>query len=598
MQPNLQACNRGSPHVRPAAAARGAAAQIHTDNREEAHERRTEDKSKADDAVIVGIGICAVLIINVCYIGYVTPPGGPSPPWADCYYSVYVAFLYLNGFALVFAIAAIVAVLVGPYVAVACKQPYWRKPVVQVGLLHVIISLLTLLGAFACAGFVLASMDVPKLSCAQLKCSQGGVTCSPFHLLYGSKNVSRYGISYTLLKSPPVYMLLDPRLARLNNDTLGEVDHGEIPGNAVTCRDYSYVASTALPGGNHSQFADLNLLDVLGHPINQTCFVLLSQAVFQNRSYKAETWETPGSESDMLAHWHSLRPNPFTLWCSSNQTKLGPGWLPLPSDMAYTLLNGTGSFQEPDLKTFMSSARISASNGSVKPVCPAEKGFERLANVSLTKQGDIMALQLFRDASNPWVFPDDQEIRSWARPHAVFHAPAVENSYTDFEDTYQHMQDKVLDYYATLGWEGKGAGFPCQSSNGYNYPWCQYHNFLRKQEGRPLSGAIPYAALRYQCSGADQGVLCDYSTSPPLAVDELGNYLTLKSLSAQHNYILYDETPTAAWVKWAVIAMLIVALMSNVGSMIFLAYPVFQGFNNAVVNSVGNLHADSHWRHG
>ena len=83
----------------------------------EAKVQDEEHVSKAHDAVIVAIGICAVLIFNVCYVGYVTPPGGASPPWADCYYPVYVAFLYFNGFALVFSTAAIVAILVGPLYA-------------------------------------------------------------------------------------------------------------------------------------------------------------------------------------------------------------------------------------------------------------------------------------------------------------------------------------------------------------------------------------------------------------------------------------------------------------------------------------------------
>ena len=173
--------------MRIAAAARDAAAKVQA---EEAEKKAVEDVDKAHDSVIVAIGICAVLIVNVCYVGYVTPPGGSSAFWADCYYSVYVAFLYFNGFALVFSVAAIVAVLLGPYVLLACRQPHWRKPVIQVGLLHVVISLATLLGAFACARFILASVGLPNLDCAQLTCTEGGVPCSPFFITYGDRNVS------------------------------------------------------------------------------------------------------------------------------------------------------------------------------------------------------------------------------------------------------------------------------------------------------------------------------------------------------------------------------------------------------------------------
>ena len=43
-----------------------------------------KDVNKANDAVIVAIGIVAVLIANVTYVGYLTPPGGQDPYWLDC----------------------------------------------------------------------------------------------------------------------------------------------------------------------------------------------------------------------------------------------------------------------------------------------------------------------------------------------------------------------------------------------------------------------------------------------------------------------------------------------------------------------------------
>ncbi|KAK9846634.1 hypothetical protein WJX81_008010 [Elliptochloris bilobata] len=75
-----------------------------------------EDASKALDAIIVAIGIVAVLIVDVCYVGYVTTPGGPDPYWSDCHYPAFIAYVCLNGFALVFATAAIVSVTFGPLV--------------------------------------------------------------------------------------------------------------------------------------------------------------------------------------------------------------------------------------------------------------------------------------------------------------------------------------------------------------------------------------------------------------------------------------------------------------------------------------------------
>ena len=583
MRPISEAYRGDNPHMRIAAAAREAAAKVQA---KEVEKKIVEENSKADDAIIVGIGICAVLIVNVAFVGYLTPPGGSSPPWADCYYPTYLAFVYLNGFALVFSITAIFAVLVGPYVVVACRQPNWRKPVVQVGLLYVVISLGMLLGAFACAGFILASLNIPDLTCAQLTCSQGGVFCTPFHLAYGSRNVSWYGTSYSLLNRPPLYVYLDPQLARLNNDTLGEDTHGESPGSAVTCRDYSYMAKMAGPGGQHSLFENLTLLDKSGQYINRTCYVLLSQTVFGHGSFRAEPRESPvsdsvhpGSESEdhMLMDWHAMRPNPLMLWCSPNQTSLGPGWLPLPMATAYDLLKGVGSFPEPDLNAMRLTTGVSSSGGNDKPACPENKGFEGHANVLLTRQGDVMAYQLLPNYSNPWLFPDELAMQS---QHSVFHPPAVANSYTGFGGMYNDVQSMAMGYYTALGWEGKGSGFPCQSNHGYKYPWCQYHHKIKVLDRRPLSSAMPYATLRYQCSGADHGVLCDYSANPPLAVDELGNRLSRQSLASQDNAILYDGTKigekvTTVWVEYAVVAMLLVAFASNLGSVLYLAFYPF-----------------------
>lgn len=66
-----------------------------------------EEQDKACDAVIVAIGLVAVLIANVCYLGYVTPPGGPDPYWATCDYPLFTYFKMLNGSSFVLAVAAI-----------------------------------------------------------------------------------------------------------------------------------------------------------------------------------------------------------------------------------------------------------------------------------------------------------------------------------------------------------------------------------------------------------------------------------------------------------------------------------------------------------
>ena len=314
------------------------------------------------------------------------------------------------------------------------------------------------------------------------------------------------------------------------------------------------------------------MLDVHGKSVNQTCYVLLSQAIFQ----AGIKTDVPGA--DVWEDWYSLGPNPFTLWCSSNESHLGPGWLPLPMDTAYSLLNGLGTADGqdalPDLKNFTYTAGHASGNGDTVPDCPVHKGFERLANTSLTRQAEIMAFPLLANPTNPWKIPDVHAILKWeSLSKNTTGTPAVENDYSVFGDRYNAVQQDVINYLTILGWEGKGAGLPCQTQAGYNYPGCQYHKDINISVGRPLSRAFPYAALRYQCSGADQGVLCDYSAWPPLAVDVLGNPLTKKTLFAQPDWILYDIAPTSVWVEWAVAAMLIVTVVSNLGSLVFLGYP-------------------------
>ena len=206
--------------------------------------------------------------------------------------------------------------------------------------------------------------------------------------------------------------------------------------------------------------------------------------------------------------------------------------------------------------------------------CPIYMGIERFADTLLTKRSDIMAFPLLSKQSHPWRIPNAKASGSWESVKAGgYSAPAVVNDYTVLRDMHDHVQDEVINYFNTLGWEGIRAGFPCQSSDGFYYPRCQYHRDITVSVDRTLSRAFPYAALKYQCSGADRGVLCDYSEFPPLAVDGQGNYLTKKTLLAQPNWVLYDITPTSAWVQWAVVAMLIVTVVSNLGSFVFLGYP-------------------------
>ena len=56
----------------------------------------------------------AVLVANVSFLGYVTPPGRPHPYWETCNNRVYVAFMVLNGLAFLFSLGATGAALLVP----------------------------------------------------------------------------------------------------------------------------------------------------------------------------------------------------------------------------------------------------------------------------------------------------------------------------------------------------------------------------------------------------------------------------------------------------------------------------------------------------
>ena len=105
-----------------------------------------------------------------------------------------MVFTALNGFALVFAVAAIVAVTLGPALLVwHDPRGPWRNKVVRVGLFHLCLSLVAFTGAFAASGFVTALVNPPLTSCGLIKCSEGGVPCSadqqiPFDVDCWTKN--------------------------------------------------------------------------------------------------------------------------------------------------------------------------------------------------------------------------------------------------------------------------------------------------------------------------------------------------------------------------------------------------------------------------
>ena len=279
-----------------------------------------------------------------------------------------------NGFALVFSVAALCAVTWGSFVLIWRRKSTWRTRVVNLGLVHLAVSLASLLDAFACAGFVVASVGAPKLTCGNVKCTDGGVPCSsPFTTMRGAKHVSSNGYAWQ-----PYTYILDPLLARLNNATFGDskgrVAHIgiatgiDVSGQDVICHSYNLVAkfsdlgcktgdacvpvcATAFDGRHGDGVLD----DADGKPVNSTCFVLLDANIFD------------GDEPSLL--------DPATFWCSVNGSGLGPGWLPLRIEAAQQLLQIGDKFTT-EYNISNDGYSVEGSSGRCSTACPQYSGFQ------------------------------------------------------------------------------------------------------------------------------------------------------------------------------------------------------------------------------
>ena len=193
-----------------------------------------QDLGKATyETGLTAVGIVAVLVANVAYVGFLTTPGGPDPYWSDCHYSIYAGYIYLNGYSLVFAVAALMAVTVGPFFLISQrkKDPLTDErieAIVLVGFMHMILSLIALLGAFTCAGLVTALVNPPPLSCSLITCHDGGVPCSTV-----PAETSKIGTTWSL----------DPQLVALNRATFwpgGNASKADVP--VVMCANYATIS--------------------------------------------------------------------------------------------------------------------------------------------------------------------------------------------------------------------------------------------------------------------------------------------------------------------------------------------------------------------
>lgn len=126
------------------------------------------------------ISVVAVLVANVSFIGYVTPPAGPDVYWKSCLYGTYIAFLVFNGLAFLFSLGSMAVVIVVPWLF-----PNGRASMRLVnrwtgwGLILLLLSVFSFTVAFVLAGLVTEGFWAPHKSCSYLPCEYGGMACSP-----------------------------------------------------------------------------------------------------------------------------------------------------------------------------------------------------------------------------------------------------------------------------------------------------------------------------------------------------------------------------------------------------------------------------------
>ena len=145
----------------------------------------------ADYPIAINVlGIVAVLIVNITYIGYVTPPGGTHPVWEGCDYPNLTVYFTFNGFAFLSSMCAIWLLLLTPVVKAASKG--WHRGAVVGGAATVALAMLFLLIAFTFAGLVSVGYGAPDYTCAVLKCEEGGVYCSRHTYAQESRKLNKF----------------------------------------------------------------------------------------------------------------------------------------------------------------------------------------------------------------------------------------------------------------------------------------------------------------------------------------------------------------------------------------------------------------------
>ena len=509
------------------------------------------------------------------HAGYLTPLGAGAY-WTDCYYPLNAAFVYFNGSALVFSVAAIVVVLIGPIILVWLDRSTWRKQVAILSILHLAFSLASFVVAFALAGFVTAAVNAPPINCGNLKCEEGGVPCYAYTLRHNGSIYARFNKTIDAFEEVGTYsasedtiyrsgesrnqkrafyeLVLDPLVAQLNNDTFGDVKSWETPGNDVICRDYRYLANNAFHDGR-PVFRRLN--NSHGQSIEKSCLVLLDASFDSSFTSK--------SEGPSRLAWRSYKPNAHTLWCSTNTTNLGHGYLPLTlrtsvslmASLAPDALLGTPYRDFNEISRGPESYALDAlrcPNFSITTSLPLGV----FATPSGTGVINLSALQLLSESENAWGEKGDADY-NFPGEHVDCNSESQLGKF-----------NQVFRYADSLGWDRSGFLFKASRNGEYvDRAVCQDRPYNSSPSGTfPLRRAKLYASLRYQCSSLSKGVLCDFGVDPPLAVDLKGDHLSKKNLPGLANVVLINPPNTG--VKLAVIFMLIAVVVSNMFSVLFL----------------------------
>lgn len=315
--------------------------------------------------------------------------------------------------------------------------------------------------------------------------------------------------------------LLDSTLVSLNRQHFVDSMSPQHWADVVICHDYGFLASNTLADGTNlgAPFANTTNGDV-----SRTCFVLLLglsafEGSFVQGGHASRSW-----------------PDTRTLWCSSNRSSIGPGWLPLPLSTLHRI----------------SALLWNNQSGSMySEGCPSFS-----VDLEIPHSVSLKALDLLESV---WYPPN---ISAW--PVQVY-GPAFTH-YLSILGGQQALQ-------LLCDGNGQSQGQLCDTGS-FNM---SRRPITGSPDNKPLRGAIPYEALRYRCSissnvtGSQAAVFCDHSLDPPLAVDSAGKYLSNSGDPGQDGVIFLHGQAVNRSVNAVQLVTLFMLLLNGL-SIAFLLY--------------------------